>query len=82
MTHKRAEHHQTHDQHAERQRQHVIGIVRVGGDVQEEDEVDAHLGDGEHQQCATAARVHRRRSVPPTQNEAAVSATAMASPMT
>ena len=38
---------QEHDEHAERQRQHVVGVVRPGGDVQEEDQVNAHLGDGE-----------------------------------
>ena len=30
------------------QRQHVVGVVRCGGDVQEEDQVHADLRDGEH----------------------------------
>ena len=28
-----------HDEHAKRQRQHVVGVVRSGGDVQEKDQV-------------------------------------------
>jgi hypothetical protein len=38
---------QEHDQDAEGERQDVVGVVRAGGDVEEEDEVHAHLGDGE-----------------------------------
>ena len=38
------------DKHAEGQRQHVVGVVRAGGDVQEEHQMHAHLGDGEHDQ--------------------------------
>ena len=39
-----------HDQHAEGQRQDVVDVVGAGRDVEEEDEVDAHLGDREHRQ--------------------------------
>jgi hypothetical protein len=28
--------------------QHVVGVVRSGRDVQEKDQVNAHLGDSEH----------------------------------
>ena len=30
------------------ERQHVVGVVRSGGDVQEKHQVNAHLGDREH----------------------------------
>ena len=46
----RSDDQQEHDQHAERQRQHVVGVVRPGGDVQEEDQVNAHLRDRQHDQ--------------------------------
>src|SRR5258708_2423839 len=39
-----------HDQDAEGQRQHVIGVVGPGGDMQEEHQVHAHLGDRQHHQ--------------------------------
>jgi len=35
-------------EHAEHQRQHIVGVVRRGGDVQEKNQVNSHLGDGEH----------------------------------
>jgi hypothetical protein len=35
------EHNQTNDQHSEGEREHVVFIVRVCGDVQEEDQMDA-----------------------------------------
>ena len=41
---------QEHDQHAEGQRQHVVGVVGPGGDVQEEHQVHAHLRDRQHHQ--------------------------------
>jgi hypothetical protein len=39
---------QRHDEQSKRQRQHVIGVVRPGGDVQKEHQVNSHLHDGEH----------------------------------
>ncbi len=37
-------------QHSEGERQDVVGVVRPGGDVEEEDQVHAHLGDRQHDQ--------------------------------
>ena len=34
--------------HAEGKRKHVVAIVGPAGDVEKEDEVNAHLSDGEH----------------------------------
>jgi hypothetical protein len=42
---KRSGGHEAYDEHAKGQRQHVIGVVRSGGDVQEADEVNADLRD-------------------------------------
>ena len=39
----RAEDEQHHDQDAEREREHIVDAVLAGRDVQEEDEVHAHL---------------------------------------
>ena len=36
------------DQDSERQRKHVVGIVRRRGQVQEEHKMHADLGDGQH----------------------------------
>ena len=46
----RAKDDEADDQDAEGQRQHVVGVVRPGGDVQEEDDVDADLGNGKRDQ--------------------------------
>jgi len=53
---------QGYDEHAKRQRQHVVGVVRSGGDVQEEDQVNTHLRDGEHGEAERdAGRPEQRR---------------------
>ncbi len=44
------------DQRAEGERERVVGVVRAGGDVQEEDEVDAHLGDRQRREPHQHAR--------------------------
>src|ERR1700723_500301 len=41
---------QTNDQDSEGEGENVVLVVRRSGDVQEEDEMDAHLGDGEYEQ--------------------------------
>src|SRR6516162_486383 len=43
--------HQRDDEHAERQRQNVVGVVGSRGDVQKENQMHAHLRDGEHDEC-------------------------------
>ena len=55
--------HQEDDEHAKRERQHVVGVVRSGGDVQEEDQVNAHLGDGEHGKAEGNAGCPEQRRV-------------------
>ena len=55
---------------AEGQRQHVVGVVGRGGDVQEEDEVDAHLRHRE-QPPAPPARQGRRSGWVPHRPEGA-----------
>src|SRR5215472_466314 len=52
----RAGDHQRDDQDAERQRQHVVGVVRSRVDVQEENQMHAHLRDSEHNQRNRDAR--------------------------
>jgi len=47
----RSDHDQDDDQHTERQRHHVVGVVRPGGDMQEEHQMDAHLRDRKHRQA-------------------------------
>ena len=47
----RSDNQQKDDQHAERKRQHVVEALGASGDVQEEDEVNAHLRDRQHHQC-------------------------------
>ena len=47
---KRSDDHQGDNQHTERQRHHVVGVVRPRGDMQEEDKMDPHLRDGEDRQ--------------------------------
>ena len=71
---------QDHREDAERQRQHIVGVVRPGRDVQEEDQVDAHLGDGEHDEAQGNARPHSR-PVLATQNDVAVKPTASSNPI-
>ena len=44
------------DQHAEGERQRVVGVVGTGRDVQEEGEMHAHLGDGERRERHRHAR--------------------------
>jgi hypothetical protein len=44
---KRSSDHKGYDEHAKGQRQHVIGVVSSGSDVQEEDQVNANLRDGQ-----------------------------------
>src|SRR3954462_12926673 len=39
---KRSDHDQGDDQHTERQRHHVVGVVRARGDVQEKHQVNTH----------------------------------------
>src|SRR5258706_15414776 len=46
----RSGHHQKHDQDAECQRQHVVGVVGPRGDVQEKHQVHAHLRDRQHRE--------------------------------
>jgi integrase/recombinase XerD len=48
---KRSDDDQGDDQHTERQRHHVVGVVRPRGDMQEEHQVDAHLRDREDRQA-------------------------------
>ena len=57
------------DQHAEGQRQHVVGVVRRRGDVQEEHQVHAHLGDGQHDERDRNRRLPRPGRCPARQNE-------------
>ena len=53
---------QEHDEQAEGERQHVVGVVRSGRDVQEKDQVNAHLGDGEDGKAqGDAGRPEQRR---------------------
>ena len=46
--HQRAGDDQDDDEHTKRECQHVVGVVWSGSDVQEKDQVNAHLRDGEH----------------------------------
>jgi hypothetical protein len=48
---KRSDDDQGDDQHTERQRHHVIRVVRTRGDVQEKYQVDTHLRDREDSQA-------------------------------
>src|SRR6202163_4572085 len=49
--------HKNDDQDAERQRQHVVGVVGSGGDVQEEYQMHAHLRDRQHHKGHRNARL-------------------------
>src|ERR1700704_5164126 len=53
----RPDHHQKDDQHSERQREHIIGVVGPGGDVQVEHYVHAHLRDRQHNKRDRNARL-------------------------
>ena len=64
------------DEDAEGQRQEIVGLVRRARDMEEEDEVDAHLRDGEHRQQDRRRRARRSRSVDDAQNDASVRTTA------
>jgi hypothetical protein len=44
------------DEDAEGKREHVVGVVRPGTDMQEEHQVNPHLGDGEHGKPGRHAR--------------------------
>lgn len=58
-----AEDDEAHDQHSEGEGENVVGIVGSRRDVQEEDEVDAHLRDREYQDGDGDARsVDRART--------------------
>ena len=46
-----ADHHQQHDEHAEGECQHVVGVVGAARDVKEENQVNAHLRNGEDDQA-------------------------------
>src|SRR5258708_3160018 len=48
--------HKESDQDPERQRQHVVGVVRPRGDVQEEHQMHAHLSDRQHHKRHRDAR--------------------------
>ena len=50
---------QENDQHAEGKRHDVVDVVGAGRDVEEEDEVNAHLRDRENDQCDGNARLPR-----------------------
>ena len=69
------------DQHAEGERQHVVGVVGPGRDVQEEGEVDAHLRDRERRERHRHAGRVDEAGAAATQNEPTVSPAASTSPM-
>ena len=52
----RAENDEAGNENPKGEGQYVVGIVRVGGDVQEEHEVNAHLRDGKCEQREWNAR--------------------------
>ena len=55
----RAEDDEADDEASEGEREEVVGLVRRAGDVQEKDEVHAHLADREHgQQNRNAGMPH------------------------
>src|SRR3984957_10333975 len=53
----RSSDHQEHDQHAEGEREHIVGIVGARGDVQEEHQMHAHLRDRQHDDSDGYARL-------------------------
>ena len=72
---------QEHDENAERQRQHVVGVVRPGRDVQEEHQMNAHLGDGEDGKPERRRPGAHSSDVLATQNDVAVRTTARTNPI-
>jgi hypothetical protein len=77
---KRAGDDQSDYEHAECQRQHVVGIVRPGCDVQEEDEVDTHLATARTARPVVTPGPHSR-DVLAAQKEVAVRMTASTRPI-
>ena len=59
--HRAGDHHE-YDEHAEGERQDIVGAFRPGGDVQEEHQVNAHLGDGEDSEPQEYAAWPEQRS--------------------
>jgi hypothetical protein len=55
--------HEEHDEKAERECQHVVGNVRACRDVQEEDPVNSHLGDGKNDEPQRDAGSPQRRGI-------------------
>ena len=68
------------DQHPEGKRHDVVGVVRAGRDVEEEDEVNAHLRDVARTTSATGMLEVQTRVVPATKNDTTVSSVASPSP--
>ena len=67
---------QEHDEQAERQRQHVIGVVRSGGDVQEKTPGEHPSARWQARPDPTATPGGHSNEVLATQNEVAVRITA------